>query len=388
MVTTKTNLTPKRTVGFRSRDIIGIHTMEAPEALQTAENVANYFKRVNASSHWCVDGNSRVRVVMDRDTAWTLPGANSRSLNIEIAGYAKQTRADWSDKYSINALEIAALCAAEWCMKYEIPVRKLTDSQIRSGYKGFAGHVDVNRVYKKSAHWDPGPGFPWEYFLDRVNAQIAKLKGKNPPKTSIKVPTPSYDNHGYSTDWIKDQQTKLKKLGYKVTPDGFNGPVTEKATKDFQKKHGLKADGIPGPTTAKLLDAAVKKPTATIKPVKKPAKPEPVKVKINVRGLQRSVRAKDDNVWGADTEARYNALRAASRWGGRLFPRGIQFTQQVIGTATDNVWGKNSEKAMARTVTNVQKHLKKLGYDPGNIDGAWGPSTEAAYQSARHRARL
>ena len=106
MFTTRTNLTTRRHLGSKSRDIIGIHTMEAPEGSQTAENVANYFKNVNASAHWCVDDNSRVRVVNDNDTAWTLPGANSRSLNIELAGYAKQKPADWQDEYSIDMLEI------------------------------------------------------------------------------------------------------------------------------------------------------------------------------------------------------------------------------------------------------------------------------------------
>lgn len=92
MVVTRTNLTTRRHVGRRAPvSLIAIHTMEAPEAAQTAENVANYFKRVDASAHWCVDNDSRVRVVKDEDTAWTLPGANSRSLNIEIAGYASRT---------------------------------------------------------------------------------------------------------------------------------------------------------------------------------------------------------------------------------------------------------------------------------------------------------
>lgn len=172
MVTTITNLTDRRYKGRAGgkMDIIAIHTMEAAEGPQTAENVANYFKRVDASSHWCIDNNSRVRVVNDGDTAWTLPGANSRSLNIELAGYARQTAAEWADQYSLDMLEIAALSAAEWVNAYGIPIRKLTDEQIRNGAKGFAGHVDVNRVYKKSSHWDPGPAFPWDYFLGRVAA--------------------------------------------------------------------------------------------------------------------------------------------------------------------------------------------------------------------------
>lgn len=34
-----------------------------------------------------------------------------------------------------------------------------------------------------------------------------------------------------------------------VTPDGIFGPITEKAVKEYQKRHGLHADGIVGPIT-------------------------------------------------------------------------------------------------------------------------------------------
>lgn len=191
MFTTTSILTPSYNAGRFGNDvdIIGIHTMEAPESSQTAENVAKYFQKIKASAHWCVDNNSRVRSVEDRNTAWTLPGANSRSLNLEFAGYARQTVSEWTDEYSIDMLEIGAYCAAEWVIKYGIPVRRLTDSQIANGDKGFAGHVDVNRVYKKSSHWDPGPSFPWAYFLDRVRFNVAVIQNGNQPLT----PTPQED---------------------------------------------------------------------------------------------------------------------------------------------------------------------------------------------------
>ena len=375
MFTTRTNLTTRRHLGSKSRDIIGIHTMEAPEGSQTAENVANYFKNVNASAHWCVDDNSRVRVVNDNDTAWTLPGANSRSLNIELAGYAKQKPADWQDEYSIDMLEIAAVCAAEWCIKYDIPVRRLTSEQIRNGSKGFAGHVDVNVVYKQSSHWDPGPSFPWNYFLDRVRAQIAEIRGDDNPSVRPKPPKPTYNNLGYSTDWIEKQQEKLRKLGYKVTTDGLRCPETIAAVKAFQKEVGLLVDGIPGPDTAKALDRLIdaKSPKASKRP--------------DCTGLQRAVRTKQDNVWGVATDRHLYALRAASVWGGSKFPYGVAFTQRVVGTNTDGKWGVLSGKAHTHTVENVQKQLTKMGFDAGEPDGIWGDKTERAFQDARRACR-
>lgn len=374
---TRKNLTTRRHVGHNGgRDIIGIHTMEAPEKAQTAENVANYFKNVNASAHWCVDNNSRVRSVEDNDTAWTLPGANSRSLNIELAGYAKQTADDWRDEYSLDMLEIAAVCAAEWCIKYDIPVRRLSAEQIRNGSKGFAGHVDVNAVYKQSSHWDPGPSFPWTYFLGRVRFQIAELKGDQKPDVAPKPPKPTYNNVGYSVAWIKAQQEKLRKLGYKIDADGRRGPATIKAVKDFQKENRLDDDGIPGPETSKALDKALDN-----RPKAKVTRPD-------CGGLQRAVRATADNVWGNTTDRHFFALRQASNWGGNKFPYGVAFTQKVVGTNKDGKWGKNSADAHTETVKNVQEQLKRMGYDAGQSDGLWGPSTEAAFQAVRRACRV
>lgn len=388
MVTTRTNLTKNRDEGRYGQDIdiIGVHTMEAQELLQTAENVAAYFKKVKASAHWCVDADSRVRVVPDEDTAWTLPGANTRSLNLELAGFAKQTAADWADDYSIKMLEIAALCAAEWVIKYKIPVRKLTDAQIRSGEKGFAGHVDVNRVYKKSSHWDPGPAFPWDYFLGRVNAHVAALGGKvvNAPVVP-QAPSLGYDNAGFTTEYIRERQAELKSLGYYTMElDGMRGPGTIAAVKRFQKDAGLQQDGLPGPKTRGALQAKLAAKNTKPNP---PAAPAP-KARPDVTQLQRSVRAAVDNSWGPDTDKRLDALRSSSGWGGQKFPYGVHFAQSVVGTAQDGSWGPKSVRAHDATVVAVQAAIQQMGFDPGPIDGKWGPSSEAAFQSARRVCRV
>lgn len=49
---------------------------------------------------------------------------------------------------------------------------------------------------------------------------------------------------------VKNIQTRLKKWGYySGTVDGIYGSQTVAAVKKFQKKHGLRVDGIAGPTT-------------------------------------------------------------------------------------------------------------------------------------------
>ena len=374
--TTVNNLKDRALVKSDDRDIIAIHTMEAPEGSQTAENVANYFKRIMADSHWCADDNSRVRVIEDWAIAWTLPGANSRSLNIELAGYARQTSDDWRDAFSIKMLEVAAYCAAEWVIKYGIPIRRLSDEEIRSGAKGFAGHVDVNRVYRQSTHWDPGPSFPWTYFLKRVHAAVTALKGYDDPSTPSAPVIPNWDNRGYSMAWIKAQQEKLIDLGYRLIADGKLGTYTRMATGAFQKKSGLKQDGVPGPDTSKALDAALARDDDAS--VRKP----------NCKPLQRAVGAEDDNVWGGDTNKRLTAVREASTWAGTNFPFGVRFTQEVVGTYPDAVWGDKSRSAHDDTVVAIQTALRSMGFNPGPIDGVWAENTDEAFKAARRACRV
>ena len=48
-------------------------------------------------------------------------------------------------------------------------------------------------------------------------------------------------------------QRALTTHGYAVTPDGVFGPRTQAAVMGFQTRHGLSADGILGPVTARAL---------------------------------------------------------------------------------------------------------------------------------------
>jgi peptidoglycan hydrolase-like protein with peptidoglycan-binding domain len=58
---------------------------------------------------------------------------------------------------------------------------------------------------------------------------------------------------------VKLLQRALNKLGYSVGKvDGDYGPGTQKALTDFQKAHGLAADGVLGPKTLAALTTALK----------------------------------------------------------------------------------------------------------------------------------
>lgn len=159
--------------------LIVIHTMEAHERNDTAENVARWFagpSAPRASAHYCIDNDSVVQCVLDGDTAWHASQVNDRSIGLEHAGFAKQSEAEWADDYSTALLIRSAALAARLCLTYGIPVCRLTPEQVKAGAAGFCGHVDVNTGYGNAGgHVDPGPHFPWSFYLEQVGAEMDRL---------------------------------------------------------------------------------------------------------------------------------------------------------------------------------------------------------------------
>ena len=188
--------------------VIVIHDMEAPEKSTTAEAVARYFERggVVASAHINVDNDSIVQSVYDSDIAYAAPGANHDGIQVEIAGYARQTREQWLDEYSRDALELAANAVAQYCLKFEIPVKHLSDSELAKGHRGIVGHNQVSKVYKRSSHWDPGPNFPWDHFISRVQYWHDKWSGK--------TTTPGGDDELDLTKEEKEWLEKFARISY------------------------------------------------------------------------------------------------------------------------------------------------------------------------------
>ncbi len=158
--------------------VIVVHDMEADEKGSTAEDIARYFATTDtlASAHLCIDNNSIVQCVHDRDVAWAAPGCNSDGIQLELAGYGAQTREQWLDAYSLAVIENASNAAAQYCLKYDLPPIHLTNEQLEAGEKGIIGHYQASAVYKKSDHTDPGQNFPWDVFMDHVSMYLAKRK--------------------------------------------------------------------------------------------------------------------------------------------------------------------------------------------------------------------
>lgn len=171
---TSTALSPNRTVtNGRYARLVVLHTMETDEHSSVAENIGNgWFTNpsAGASAHYNVDNDSIVQGVPEKDMAWAAPGANEDGIQIEQAGRASQTTDQWLDPYSVALLRNSAALVADICARNGIPPRKLTDAQLAAGWAGVVDHGQVSRVYRRSDHWDVGPGFPWGTFMDMVSS--------------------------------------------------------------------------------------------------------------------------------------------------------------------------------------------------------------------------
>jgi N-acetylmuramoyl-L-alanine amidase len=175
------------TGGTRRVRVIVLHSMEAPEKGNTAENVAEFFRTTDrkASAHLCVDSDSIVRCVHDEDVAFAAPGANADGVHLELAGFARQTEAEWLDAFGVLMLDRAASVAAEYCVKFDIPVRRLTNAELTDkANRGIVSHAQVSEVFKKSTHTDPGSGFPWDFFLARVLQHHTALRQSSTTRSS------------------------------------------------------------------------------------------------------------------------------------------------------------------------------------------------------------
>lgn len=205
--------------------LIVIHTMEAPEGPQTAENTAAYFASgaVVASAHACVDQDSVVVCLPPTATAFAAPGANAAGYQIEHAGYASQDGAGWADAESQSMLRLSAAHAREIAVAAGIPLRHLTDDELAAGYAGFVGHDQVSRVYRLSDHWDPGPAFPWSEYMGLVN-------GEAPTEETPIVP--EEDN----VHFIRSRQSGTI---YAVTPTDVTAMGDAKVWNDLVKAYGL-----------------------------------------------------------------------------------------------------------------------------------------------------
>lgn len=242
----------------RRIDLLVIHSMEMEEKGSTAEDCARWFQNPAAqvSAHYCIDNNSIVQCVTEMDVAWAAPGANHDGIQLEHAGRARQTRAEWLDPYGKLMLDRSAKLAADICKRHKIPVTFLSASGLVAQRRGITTHKNVSDAFKRGSHWDPGSGFPMDWYL----ALVKKYMGANPPVSPGVKSKPRQLSMG-NTGWEVKQLQRLlnfanelpKHTWPKLTVDGNFGATTKQALIAFQKMHGLNAIGVCGPYSWQAL---------------------------------------------------------------------------------------------------------------------------------------
>lgn len=103
------------------------------------------------------------RCVPDKDTAWTVEGLNTISLNLEFA-HRLPGADDLEERVTDSQLQRGAWQVAWWCLQYDIPAERTVNIDLY----GIIGHADIPPAYNTGGHWDPGPYFDWDTFMRYV----------------------------------------------------------------------------------------------------------------------------------------------------------------------------------------------------------------------------
>lgn len=174
----------------RSVQVIVVHYTAGSERSTSAEDGAAYDTRRTdgTSTHYFVDQNSIVQCVETWNRAnAALHNGNRIGIQYELCGTV-QTREQWLDPASRATIALAARQIARDCVKYGIPVRKLSAGEVRAGVKGICGHVDITYAFPQDRgnHTDPGTAFPWDVLLADVAGFISGVPPANvPPATPV-----------------------------------------------------------------------------------------------------------------------------------------------------------------------------------------------------------
>jgi hypothetical protein len=167
-----------RTSGTRPASSIRLIVLHSTER-STALGAVTWFTNplAEGSAHLCVDERECYRPMAESVIPWGAPGANTNGLHIEIAGFASFSRQEWMERK--DGIRRAAFKAARLAAKYDIPLKLLTDDQLRLGKRGFVTHAQCSTVFGGS-HTDPGPGFPLRRFMRWVR-EFSEAEPDVPP---------------------------------------------------------------------------------------------------------------------------------------------------------------------------------------------------------------
>jgi len=165
--------------------LIELHTGEG--ILASTDMVRFLDSNPNASAHAASDASGVQAPLVPYDrAAWTAgPTANAIGLHIEMCAFAAMSREQWLSEADVTVwipwlnanrlirspasmLNHTAAWVRQMADQFDIPVVKLSAAEVRAGKAGICGHADTSAAFGETDHTDPGPGFPWDYFIALV----------------------------------------------------------------------------------------------------------------------------------------------------------------------------------------------------------------------------
>lgn len=174
--------------------LLVLHSAECPLEAGYAISLTEWFSATVypadpvASWQRFVDPVHRVRAVPDELGAWHASEANPLSIGWEQAGYARYTREQWLTPDGRAQLELLAFDMAEVAVRDGIPLRWLSDAEVRAvldggnrSIKGFCFHRQID----PETRTDPGGGYPQDLLMERIAAYVG---GEPAPSTETTNP--------------------------------------------------------------------------------------------------------------------------------------------------------------------------------------------------------
>lgn len=138
---------------------------------------AMFSHRIFKSAHYIADPAGVLQDLGDSKVGEHAP-PNQHSIGIEMCDALVSEKWDmthaqrWFDNDHKEMLNRVARLTARLCLAYNVPIRRIRDAHER----GICGHVDVSKTFGETDHWDPGPAFPWEHFMSKVQENAHRIQ--------------------------------------------------------------------------------------------------------------------------------------------------------------------------------------------------------------------
>lgn len=291
---------------FREAKEVDWLVLHTAEGAKIEIDLGNYFKGNDNGSSTAGIGQAGgyASYVNAADTCWAGPPLNQEAEHLEICGFAKWTRLEWLTHPAM--LQTVARWIAWRCTVRKIPIRFVSSPAV--GTSGVTGHVQINKIFRQSDHWDPGPNFPW----DVVIAHAKVIAGVPAPPMA----PPSVVLGSTYTVRVGDSYWRVAQAAYK---DGSKWPIIAKANNNKPLVPGLKITVPKLPTTPtkpvvkKRIDLPAWPGYAYIAYNKKNIYIQKIQSKLRSIGYANFLPSGSDGVYGAQTVAAVRAFQLKTK---------------------------------------------------------------------------